>query len=108
MYESKSVKITVSSGDVFEDMGFSPEEAAVLRLKTSLHIEIMKVIKQRKLTGRQLEKLLDVPHSRVSELKTGKISTMTVDKLTKYLYRLGRQVNFTTKKTPHRREVEVA
>jgi hypothetical protein len=25
---------------VFEDLGFSPEEAALLRMKTQLHIEI--------------------------------------------------------------------
>ena len=108
MSKSTNEKIKASSGDVFEDLSFSPEEATVLRLKTSLHTEIMKVVKRRKLTGRQLEKLLDIPHSRVSELKTGKISTMTVDRLTKYLYRLGRQVNFTTQKVRTLQKEKVA
>ena len=88
----------ISTRSVFEDLGFSSEEAAVLELKTSLHIEIMKVVKRKKLTARQLEKVLDVPQSRVSELMTGKISKMSVDKLTKYLHRLGREVKVTTKK----------
>jgi len=79
-------------------LGFSSEEAAILELKTTLHIEIMKEIKRQKLTPRKLERVLDVPQPRVSELMGGKISKMTVDKLTKYLHRLGREVKVTTKK----------
>lgn len=98
----------VSTHSVFEDLGFSSEEAAVLELKTALHIEIMKEIERQKLTSRKLEKVLDVPQPRVSELMTGKISNMTVDKLTKYLHRLGREVKVTTKKSRKSRGMEVA
>lgn len=87
----------VSRGNVFEDLGFSPEEAAILRMKTQLHIEIMRTIEKRGLTPRQLEKVLDVPQPRVSELVSGKISKMTADLLAKYLYRLGREVDLKTK-----------
>ena len=59
----------VSRGNVFEDLGFSPEEAAILRMKTQLHIEIMRAIEKQGLTPRQLEKVLDVPQPRVSELR---------------------------------------
>ena len=88
----------VTTNKLFEDLGFSPEEAAVLELKLKLHIEIMKEIKRQKLTPRKLERILEVPQPRVSELIGGKISKMTVDKLTKYLHRLGREVKVTTKK----------
>jgi predicted XRE-type DNA-binding protein len=54
-------------------------------------------VKQRKLTPRQLEMVLDVPQPRVSELINGKISRMTADPLAKYLYRLGREVVMTAK-----------
>jgi predicted XRE-type DNA-binding protein len=87
----------VSRGNVFEDLGFTSEEAAVLRVKASLHIEILKAVKRRKLTPRQLERLLDIPQPRVSELLCGKISQMSADRLTKYLYRLGREINVTTR-----------
>jgi predicted XRE-type DNA-binding protein len=83
--------------NVFEDLGFTAEEAAILQLKTQLHIEIMRAIRQQKLTPRQLEKVLCVPQPRVSELVNGKISRMTADLLTKYLYRLGREVTMKTK-----------
>ena len=88
----------VTTDKLFEDLGFSPEEAAVLELKLKLHNEIMKVVTKQSLTPRQLERLLDVPQPKVSDLMTGKISKMSVDKLTKYLYRLGREVRITTKK----------
>jgi predicted XRE-type DNA-binding protein len=87
----------VTRGNVFADLGFSSEEAAVLAIKTQLHIEIIKVIEKRQLTPRQLERLLQVPQPRVSELINGKISRMTADLLTKYLHRLGREVRVSTK-----------
>ena len=82
---------------VFDDLGFTPEEAAILRMKTQLHIELMRVVKRKRLTPRQLEKALDIPQPRVSELLNGKISRMTADLLTKYLYRLGREITLKTK-----------
>lgn len=97
MPKNKNKPAHVSKGNVFEDLGFSPEEAAVLRMKTQLHIEIMRAIEKRGLTARQLEKVLDVPQPRVSELLSGKISRMTADLLAKYLYRLGREVEMKTK-----------
>ena len=87
----------VTRANVFEDLGFTAEEAAILQLKTQLHIEIMRAIRQQNLTPRQLEKVLGVPQPRVSELVNGKISRMTADLLTKYLYRLGREVSLKTK-----------
>jgi predicted XRE-type DNA-binding protein len=58
----------------------------------------MRAIEKQGLTPRQLEKVLDVPQPRVSELLRGKISRMTADLLAKYLYRLGREVDLKTKK----------
>lgn len=98
--KQKSKPTHITEGSVFEDLGFSSEEAAVLRLKTTLYAEIVKVVEKRKLSGRDLEKLLDVPQPRVSELLSGKISKMTVDKLTKYLHRLGKEVRVMTKDAP--------
>jgi predicted XRE-type DNA-binding protein len=53
---NKPVHVTrrALGANVFEDLGFTAEEAAILELKTQLHIEIMRAIKQQKLTARQL------------------------------------------------------
>lgn len=90
----------ITTGNIFDDLEFSPEEAAVLRIKTDLHIAIMKQIEERNLKPRDLTRILDVPQPRVSELMRGKISTMTIDKLAKFLHRLGQVVNVSTQKIP--------
>lgn len=95
-----------TAATLFEDLGMSREQAAVLEVKLALHNELMKVVEKQKLTSRQLEKLLDIPQPRASELLNGKLAHMTVDRLTKYLYRLGRQVSVsTTKAAIHGTEV---
>lgn len=83
---------TQSSGNVFSDLGFSDEEAALLQLKTELKISIEREVRRRKLTRKDLAKVLDVQQPQVSDLMTGKVSKMTVDKLTKYAHRLGMTV----------------
>jgi predicted XRE-type DNA-binding protein len=88
----------ISKGNVIDDLGFSRAEAASIKLKVQLHSEIMKVVKRRKLTPRQLEKLLAIPQPRVSELLNGKIfERMTSDRLATYLERLGRTVEVRTR-----------
>src|SRR3972149_5286448 len=96
MPERKNRPAHVSTDRLLEDIGFSTEEAAVLEFKLTLHNEIMKVVEKKKLTSRQLEKLMAIPQPRASELLNGKISQMTADRLTKYLYRLGRHVKVST------------
>ncbi len=86
----------VTTDKLFEDLGFSTEEAAVLELKLTLHNEIMKVVAKRKFTSRDVEKRLDISQPKASDLLNGKISQMTADRLTKYLHRLGRRVKVTT------------
>jgi predicted XRE-type DNA-binding protein len=81
---------------LWEDLGFSPEEAAVLRLKTALHIELMKVIEKRKLSPKDVGKILDMQQPNVSNLLNGKLERTTADRLTRYLHILGREVRVTT------------
>lgn len=98
----------VTKGCVFEDLGFSPEEAAVLRLKTTLHSEILKVVEKSKLSQKEVANILDIQRSHVSKLLKGDLDCTTADRLTKYLRLLGRDVTVTTKKAPklHGTEVE--
>ncbi|WP_442485611.1 helix-turn-helix domain-containing protein [Aeoliella sp. SH292] len=96
--KSKSSHVSTSA-TLWDDLGFSAEEAAVMELKLSLHNEIMKVVERSHLRARDLERVLDISQPRASELMNGKISHMTADRLTKYLHRLGRSVKVTTKKT---------
>jgi len=60
-----------------------------LKLKADLHQDILKLIKKKKITPRQLEKLFDIPQPRVSELLTGKLSLLSVSRLLYYAHLLG-------------------
>lgn len=95
--KEKQIKPTKSSGNVFEDLGFPAEEAVLLQLKTDLKIAIEREVERRKLTPKKLVQVLDIQQSQVSDLLTGKVSKMSVDKLTKYLYRMGVKVEIKTK-----------
>ena len=88
----------ISKGDVIDDLGFSPEEAAAIKLKASLHAEILLIVGKRKLRPRQLEKILDQPQPRISELLNGKISRMSAEKLAGYLSRLGVEIKISAHK----------
>ena len=93
---------------LWEDLGFSPDEAAVMELKLALHGEILKEVKRQKLTPKKLAAVLDVQQPHVSDLLRGKVSHMSNDRLTKYLRRLGRQVKVTTTKAIKLHGSEVA
>lgn len=93
---------------LWEDLGFSPDEAAVLELKHTLHSEILKEVERQKLTPKQLSLALDIQQPHVSKLLNGKISDISNDRLTKYLRRLGRQIKVTTRKAPKLHGTEVA
>ena len=56
----KASKPTKGSGKVFEDLGFSKEEAAILQLKTNVKVAIEREVERRKLTRKKLAQELDV------------------------------------------------
>ncbi len=85
-----------SSGNVFRDLGFSPEEAAVLQMRADLMAELRKVIKAKKLTQAKAAKLLGVSQSRVSDLVTGKWEKFSLEMLITLATRAGLHVTVKT------------
>ena len=77
----------VTRGNVLDDLGFSPEQAAILKFKADLYQAILK--HARKYSQKQLQVILAEPQPRVSELLNGKIANKSVDKLLYYAGRLG-------------------
>lgn len=77
----------VTTGNVFDDIGFSAEQATALKFKAELYQAILKVAKQ--YTQKELQHLLGEPQPRVSELLNGKVANKSVDKLLSYAGRLG-------------------
>jgi len=96
--KESEVTFTPSCGNVFEDIGFSSEEAELLQAKVQLKIKIEREMNRRKLTPKALAEILGVKQSQVSDLLTGKVSKMTLDKLFKYSHRLGMRTDIKTVK----------
>ena len=89
--------IQPSSGNVFTDLGFEPEEALNLKLRSDLMIEISKLIEERGLTQTAAAELLKVTQPRISDLVRGKIDRFSVDSLIEMLGHAGADVSFVVK-----------
>jgi predicted XRE-type DNA-binding protein len=75
--------------NLFEQIGFSREEAAALKMKAELHSQIIKRIKKQAYTQADVQKRLNEPQPRVSDLMTGKISKFSLETLITYAEALG-------------------
>jgi predicted XRE-type DNA-binding protein len=64
---------------LFEDLGFSPQKAAVLKLKADLHTRIVKAASH--YSQSELEKILQTSQPRISDLLRGKMSKFSLDML---------------------------
>lgn len=82
-------KITPSSGNVFADLGFDEAEAEHLRIRSSLMIQVSKLIEERHLTQAEAAKLFGVTQPRVSNLVRGRIDLFSIDTLVDMLARAG-------------------
>ena len=70
-----------SSGNVFSDLGFSPDEAAVLQMRADLMADLRKLIKAKRLTQAKAAEILGVSQSRVSDLIRGKWDRFSLEML---------------------------
>lgn len=77
----------VTSGNVLDDLGLSPQKTTALKFKAELYQAILKVA--RKYSQKELQIILGEPQPRVSELLNGKIASKSVDKLLHYAGCLG-------------------
>lgn len=89
MRKARSGKPHVTTGNVLDDLGFGPQKALELKLKSELHLGILRLVQKHRYTPRDLERLLDLPQPRVSELMRGKLSLLSVAKLLWYADQLG-------------------
>jgi len=86
--------------NVFEDLGFSREEAAALRLKADLHSRIVKYAAR--YSQAQLQQILDESQPRVSDLLRGKMSKFSLETFVIYAEKLGLHTEIKTRKARSR------
>jgi len=87
-----SEAIVNSSGNVFIDLGYSPEEAAILQMRADLMVDLRKLIKAKRLTQTRAAAMLGVSQSRVSDLIRGKWERFSLEMLITLATRAGMRV----------------
>lgn len=84
-------------GKVFRDLGFGREEAANLKMRAMLMVELEKYIRAQHLTQRQAAERFGVTQPRISDLVRGKIELFSVDTLIAMLSHAGGTVDIRIK-----------
>jgi predicted XRE-type DNA-binding protein len=92
-------KIQRSSGNVFRDVGFPPEEAENLRLRSELMVQVRRILESHELTQAAGAKLFGVTQPRISDLVRGRIELFSIDGLVTMLAHAGAQVTLTVKRS---------
>ncbi|MBU4525249.1 MAG: helix-turn-helix domain-containing protein [Desulfomicrobium sp.] len=88
--------IVDSSENVFSDLGYAPEEAAILQMRADLMADLRKFIKKQKLTQVKAAEILGVSQSRVSDLIRGKWEKFSLEMLIILATKAGMQVTLKT------------
>jgi len=91
-----SNSIVNSSGNVFIDMGYPSEEAAILQMRADLMADLRKFIKAKKFTQTKAAEILGVSQSRVSDLTRGKWEKFSLEMLITLATRAGMHVTLKT------------
>jgi len=81
-----------SSGNVFIDLGYSPDEAAILQMRADLMADLRKFIKAKRLTQAKAAEILGVSQSRVSDLIRGKWERFSLEMLITLATKAGMRV----------------
>jgi len=87
----------VTKGNVLDDLGLTSERSAVEKLKFQVHENILKIVEKKRLTPREIERIIDKQQPRVSELLRGKIAGISLDMLVKYAEKLGAEMELKLK-----------
>ncbi len=93
------LKVTRSSGNVFRDLGFRPDEAEHLLVRSDLMIKVQKLVTSRRLKQAEAAKILRITQPRVTDLLRGRIDLFSTDALIDMLARLGVRVRLVIKPT---------
>lgn len=86
------MKVTQGSDNVFEDIGFDREEAASLKVRADLMLDLRKYIETQGWTQSQAATFFGESQPRISNLMQGDIRRFSVDKLINMLTVAGMQV----------------
>jgi len=95
----------ITKGDIFDDLGLSPQEVIEAKVKSDLWRDLMKHIEERGYDRVYLKNALRIHQPDVSNLLHGKISRFKTGKLIQFAVRLDLDVHVEIKPKPLKRTV---
>jgi predicted XRE-type DNA-binding protein len=95
---TEKLKMTRGSGNVYRDLGFPPEEAQNLLLRSDLMTRIERYVKASGLKQKDTAARLGVTQPRLNDLLKGKIEKFSLDALVNMLGHAGMRVELSVKK----------
>lgn len=95
MKKKNKIEYTVSSGNIFADLGFPDAEERLA--KVDLAIQITELIKKKKLTQIKAAELLEIDQPKISSLSQGKVAGFSLERLFRFLALLGQEVTIQVK-----------
>jgi predicted XRE-type DNA-binding protein len=95
-HKTNDTQLTYGSDNVFEDVGFGAAEAANLKIRADLLLDLREYIRARGWTQAQAAAFFGETQPRISNLLKGEISRFSVDKLINMLARAGIRVRLAT------------
>ncbi|MBI5194483.1 MAG: XRE family transcriptional regulator [Nitrospirae bacterium] len=94
--------ITISKGNVFEDVGLS--EPADRPAKAELARKIAEIINNRHLNQIEAARLLGVDHPQISAIMNGRLSGFSLEQLFQFLNIMGRDIQIVVRQKPRSRK----
>ena len=94
MTQNQANKVIQGGANVFEDLGFAPEEALNLKIRADLMLNIKRFIQSQGWTQKHAALFFGETQPRISDLVNGDIERFSIDKLVMMLMRAGMDVRF--------------
>jgi predicted XRE-type DNA-binding protein len=81
---------TISSGNIFQDLGFANAEEKLAKVK--LASVITDILEQQQITPQQAAQILGLELEQINNLTNGILKEFTIENLLSYLIKLGQKV----------------
>ena len=88
---------TLGSGNIFSDIGFSDDESRILLLKSQLIQHLEMKIKNKGMKQSEAAKFLETDQPTLSKVLRGRMESISIERLTSWLYKFGCKVEISIK-----------
>ncbi|VEP16918.1 Helix-turn-helix domain protein [Hyella patelloides LEGE 07179] len=85
-------QIVQSQDNIFDDLGFEPDEAANLKIRSDLILDLQRYIKKQKWTQQEAADFFNETQPRISNLMNGDIERFSIDKLVQMIVKTGMKI----------------